>query len=147
MPYSKSDFLNDLDAILAENIVVGASIDDLQTEIDANMWWITASADVLESLSPNELLDFVMRLTDDRRAKIRHSNADHGMYFYLWFDEQAYQLRFSLISDMHTELPFGATLNIIDTPVPIVGAFLTDYLTSAPRLDVYVLDVYVSHLI
>jgi len=145
--YSKQDFFRELDEIIAEPIFVGDSVDDLKEEINVNMWWIGATAEVLETLSVNEILDFIVQLTDNRREKMRQANTDHGMYFYLWFDDQAGQLRFNLISDFHTDLPFGATLNIIDTPVAIVGDFLTQYVAPSPRPDPYVLDVFMAHLI
>ena len=48
------------------------------------------------------------RIIENRQQQLDQANTDHGMIFYLWFDELALQLRFNLISDAHERLPFGA---------------------------------------
>lgn len=50
------------------------------------------------------------------------------MIFYTWFDEQASQLRFSLISDLHEKLPFRSEIIWTDLPT-LINMFLNSKAT------------------
>lgn len=56
------------------------------------------------------------------------------MFFYVWFDVLAVQLRFSLISTMHEKLPFGCKLEILDDIQPIIASFLNNPYRNGIRL-------------
>jgi hypothetical protein len=46
------------------------------------------------------------------------------MLFYVWFDWQAAQLRFNLISDYESKLPFSLEIETINNLKPIIEEFL-----------------------
>jgi hypothetical protein len=159
------DPLADFDEIITDKIFIGTDTNDLQEEIRQNTWWISLSQQQVEQLTPDDLREFINRIIDNRRQQVLTAQTDHGMYFYLWFDEMACQLRFSLISDVHEKLPFGCNVNQIATPDGIIGAFLsspyhrgipvtefveeplnvTDVVESSS--EIFTLDVYVVHLV
>jgi len=64
------------------------------------------------------------KVVENRQQQLDQGNSNHGMIFYLWFDEQALQLRFNLISDFHERLPFTCQLNVLPTPGPILDRYL-----------------------
>ena len=88
--------------------------------------------------------------------------------FYAWFDEQAGQLRFNLLSDVHEDLPFGCRIRKHTTLTPILKQFLesttldgipfdeliiedisTDDVTAQEEIEPpsnFVLDVFVTPL-
>lgn len=68
--------------------------------------------------------DFLNKVVENRQEQIFKANCSHGMLFYLWHDAMASQLRFSLISDFHHNLPFGCPLKIIGNMDPIIEEFL-----------------------
>ena len=51
--------------------------------------------------------------------------------FYAWYDDQAGQLRYSLVSAAPHDLPFGALVRLLTEPHEVVDAFLSD---STPGL-------------
>lgn len=95
------------DDIIQDTVFIGQSAEDLNQEIETNTWLISMSNIERASTAPETLMRFFEAVMDNRRAQIRHAQASHGMWFYVWHDQQAAQLRFSLISDVHQRLPFG----------------------------------------
>src|SRR5687768_10939681 len=96
------------DNIIHDTLFIGQTVDDLKQEIQTNSWRISMTQEERASISQEDLLNFFYAVIDNRREQMQHSHCNHGMWFYVWHDQQASQLRFSLISDFHTELPFGA---------------------------------------
>jgi hypothetical protein len=144
---------------LDDPIVVGSTADDLNREIKANTWWLSVPDDIRATMSRNDVARFLEALMRDRSAQIRRMKATHGMIFYVWFDELAAQLRFSLISDVHERLPFGCSIRLLLSPDTIIDAFLqsgggylpwADFVEPDPSTsleldeaaDDYTLDVY-----
>ena len=142
------------------DLYIGSSPDDLAREIANNMWLIGLSAEESGTLTAEILRTFLERVIANRQQQLDRANADHGMILYAWYDEQARQLRFNLISDYNDRLPFGCQLHVVDTPDAIIarclecqqhGAILVpDWCEDAaepssssdePRLS-YVLNVY-----
>jgi len=77
------------------------------------MWMIAFSDDQCASLTTSDLLGLFERIINNRQQQLDQAPVNHGMIFYLWFDEQAIQLRFNLILDFHEHLPFGCQLNVL----------------------------------
>jgi hypothetical protein len=46
--------------------------------------------------------------------------------FYLWFDQQSSQLCFNLLSSDNIELPFGCTVNIVESSDIILNKCIND---------------------
>jgi hypothetical protein len=117
-------FLAPFQDVITDEIVIGSSRDDLLTETRANQWLITLSHEQRQSLTPSDLLMLFEKIIENRQQQLDQTKTEHGMIFYLWFDEQALQLRFNLISDSHKSLPFRCQLNVLPTPEPILDRYL-----------------------
>ncbi len=72
----------------------------------------------------DELVAFVRRLIKERCKQLAGLNVDSAL-FYLWFDEQAAQLRFNIISDIHASLPFQCATRKIGDVTPILEQLLS----------------------
>ena len=123
MQDANQDLLASFQEVITDELFIGSSGDDLPLEM-ANKWWITLSHEQCQSLTTSDLLTLFERIIENRQQQLDRANADHGMIFYLWFDEQAFQLRFNLISDSHEHLPFRAHYHVLSTPEPIFERYL-----------------------
>lgn len=117
-------FLAPFQDVRTDEIVIGSSRDDLLTETRANQWLMTLSHEQCQSLTISDLLTLFERIIENRQQQLDQANVDHGMIFYLWFDEQALQLRLNLISDSQERFPFGCQLNVLLTPESILDRYL-----------------------
>lgn len=124
MQNANQDLLASFQEVITDELFIGSSRDDLPNEIRINKWLITLSHEQCQSLTISGLLTLFERIIENRQQQLDRANANHGMIFYLWFDEQALQLRFNLISASHEHLPFGCQLNILPTPEPILDRYL-----------------------
>lgn len=118
--------------ILDNELFIGNSKDDLNAELKNNMWSIAVSLVNQHNLVVDELLDFIQHIIINRREQLNKLSSTHGMYFYIWQDRQASQLRFSLISDVHRQLPFKSDIALCEIK-EIIEDFLTtnDYIPYA----------------
>lgn len=124
MQEANHDWLASFQDVREDAIFIGSSLDDLPAEIRTNQWLLTLSQEQCEYLTTADLLHLFVKIVANRQRQLDQAGCDHGMIFYLWFDEQALQLRFNLISDFHERLPFGCQLNILPTPEPILDRYL-----------------------
>lgn len=125
--------------IVNDTLFVGDSIDDLQTEVAQNAWSISMSDYEKLSLTADDLQEFLDAVLINRASQLRQVDVDHGLIFYVWFDAQALQLRFSLISDFHEKLPFGC--QIVESELrPIIEAFLSSR-DAIPYHDLTITDI------
>src|SRR5689334_14862941 len=111
------------DDIIHDTLFIGQTVEDLQQEIRTNSWMISLNAEKRASISRQEIVHFFYNVIGNRSDQIRKAGVKHGMWFYVWHDQQASQLRFSLISDFHLKLPFDAT-TIPETLETIIDEFL-----------------------
>lgn len=119
----KNEFFEDLEEIVVDPLFIGDSEDDIDQEIANNTWLISVSNDLGAQLSVKDFIDFFDKVISNRRKQINISNK--GMLFYVWFDWQAAQLRFNLISDYDSKLPFSCEIETIDNLEPIIEEFLS----------------------
>jgi hypothetical protein len=124
MNTNNSGLISRLSEIITDEIYIGYSKSDLSQEIHTNMWCISATQKECDETSREDIIGFINELINNRRTQVRNSPTKHGMIFYLWFDAQATQLGFNLISDFHEHLPFGCSIRLVDQPDSIVDAFL-----------------------
>lgn len=118
---AETTFLDDLDEIARGGVVVG----DLVTEARANMWPFALTQQQAEAIAPQQVLRFLYHIIEAReRTIVERFGESTPMVFYCWFDEQVIQLRFSLVSACHRQLPFGCRVTVIDDLARIVGRFL-----------------------
>ena len=122
---NKKKYFEELEEIVTDSIFVGSSETDLQKEIDTNMWRISISEDIAKQITYYDLIEFLSKVIKNRQDQIdNNTNINHGMFFYLWFDLMASQLRFNLISDVNEKLPFSCKIRILNDPKEIIDDFL-----------------------
>ena len=86
-----------------------------------NLWSISLPSG--EQITADDVLAFLQSAVDIRR-ELAASQALRPVTFYAWHDEMAGQLRFSTACCTRAELPFRATILLVDAPNEIVGAFM-----------------------
>lgn len=123
MPYSNEIYFKNLAEIIADELYIGSSTLDLQQEIRTNMWCISASNEQISHLTTQDFATFFDKVIENRLSQIRAANLQ-GMIFYTWFDEQASQIRFCLISNFHDDLPFGNPIKLVKSPDIIFEQFI-----------------------
>lgn len=128
MSYIEINKLFDLEYVLYAPIKIFGNIEHLYEEIYNNEWKIASSEEMIKKLKIEELQQFLNKLLTIRRRQLAKINPKNPVKFYLWFDAQALHLRFNLISGENKSLPFGAKLNIVNTPDNILEKFLTETL-------------------
>jgi hypothetical protein len=119
----KEEFFQDLEEIVVDPMFIGDSEDAIDQEIANNTWSISVSNELVTQLSVKDFIVFFGEVISNRRKQINFCNKD--MLFYVWFDWQAAQLRFSLISDYHSKLPFSCEIETIVNLEPIIEEFLS----------------------
>lgn len=97
-------------------------------EIYHNMWCIALEGDLIKQVKIEQLKDFVDKLVENREQQVRHINLHKNVIFYMWFDQQALQLRFNVITDDAKPLPFGPNVqlaNVVDS-----NSILNDFINT-----------------
>ena len=103
-----------LEEIINDKLTIGNTLNDLDDELKNNTWTISINTDERKTVTEDDLLEFFTLLMRNRHEQISNKSKDHGMHFYVWYDRQASQLRFSVISDFHDELPFKVKIKQVD---------------------------------
>lgn len=106
---------------------------DVNAEAHANLWAFSLDAAQAARLRPAEVAAFVRSVSDSRDERVRARGLE-PMRFYCWLDEQAVQLRFSLVSARHGRLPFGCPVAETDDLESIASAFLASPYHDGIRL-------------
>ena len=97
---------------------------DVMKEARGNLWSFSLSSEQAAKIQESDLSHFIGRIIEARRAALTKLGCPPGaMIFYSWFDEQACQLRFSLISGV-AALPFGCETVPAESLKEILDAFL-----------------------
>jgi len=120
----KADYFNNLNEIIVDSVFIGNTSDDLKSEIRNNTRGIGITNEVAKLVEVNDFIIFLNKVIQDRQRQITQSTQDHGMFFYVWVDHLAGQLRFNLISDFHSNLPFGCEIELTDNLESIITEFL-----------------------
>lgn len=121
---NKKQYFEDLEDITNDSIYIGSTAADLQKEIETNMWRISISTNLVNQITTDDFNEFIYKVVENRKDQIENSSSNLGMYFYLWFDFMASQLRFNLISDINKKLPFSCEIQILNDPKEIIDDFL-----------------------
>lgn len=79
----------------------------------------TIDSNLLESLSQKQFELFVAILVDEEKRQRVKTHKSLSATFYMWFDEQASQLRFNIVSGHVAQLPFGCIVEIVNFVEPI----------------------------
>lgn len=135
MNYIKINKLSDLKEVIDTSIYISRSslIDE---EIYHNMWGLTFSDKLIQKIKLQDLIEFLSLLLKKRTQQVLEKEYSIPVIFYLWYDQQASQLRFNIISGDNTALPFGCKLNITNSPELILEKFYTTELKFIIEGDV-----------
>lgn len=135
-----STFLDDLAEVVQNTIIVRQPDEDIVVEARANQWSFSMTCEQAARIEPHQIVAFITTIVQAREAALlARYGAAHPMILYCWFDEQAVQLRFSLVSAHHHALPFGCRLQHITDLTRIAERFLSspdhDGLIETPVSD------------
>jgi hypothetical protein len=128
-----------------------------------NMWCITLEGDLIDNITLEQLKHFVDRLIENREQQVKNINLYKNVLFYMWFDQQALQLRFNVITGDVNSLPFACKVRLYNAPVPILNNFINtvkEVIRCSDRIEFfndedceddenveeYILDVFVKKL-
>jgi hypothetical protein len=136
-------FANWLPDVIADEVTIRT--DAINDEALQNMWSFTLNQQQAARIAPTDIKDFLMAVISSRRNQLTERHAAAGqMRFYCWFDEQARQLRLSLVSACHRRPPFACqTVEAVDIDQIVrqfldsvaEGTLLHDELRDAPVAD------------
>ena len=161
MNYIHINNITDLSKILEEPIFLTGDRSLIKEEISHNMWVLSFSDNLINRLEVQDLEEFLSQLLKKRTVQLMQLYQNQSATFYFWFDKQASQLRFNIISGSNAPLPFGCKLILLDSPESILKDFISTSREYAINGDVieffdssddlendndepeYVLDVYV----
>ena len=120
--------MNPFDEWLAEaagdSLLVDETEGGFRREAHDNCWSFSITPEQAQGLTQADVTAFIDAVVEARRRQLMRMPSGHFMTFYCWHDEQASQLRFSLVSASHGGLPFGAHLEECRELGLIVGLFL-----------------------
>lgn len=116
--------------VAADAVVVEP--DDMMAEADGNLWSFSLTPEQAAAVTVDEVESFAAGVAEGRRSwHIAHHAG--SMVFYWWHDLQAGQLRFSLVSASHGQLPFNCDVVPAESLATIVSAWLASpYLHGIP---------------
>jgi hypothetical protein len=90
-----------------------------------NMWGLTFDENLIKSMQLDDLKQFFIELLDNWHHQLLKIDPELRAKFYLWFDKQALQLRFNLLLNINSHLPFGCKIDINHSLEQILNEFLT----------------------
>lgn len=93
-------------------------------EIYHNMWCISLGGHLIETITFDQLKYFIDKLIENRQQQFKNINVHKGAVFYMWFDQQALQLRFNIITGDVQSLPFGCKIRLNNEFEAIVNNFI-----------------------
>ncbi|MGY0459413.1 hypothetical protein ACW14Y_04055 [Kitasatospora sp. cg17-2] len=99
---------------------------DRRVEWETNTWWLSAEDEDRRALSVSEVVAAFERTAEGIRLRIGEMGFAGVATFYVWYDEQAEQLRCSTGSVASDELPFGGAYVPSDDLRTVVEGFLSD---------------------
>lgn len=133
-------------------------------EVYHNMWCISLEGGLIESIELEQLKYFIDKLIENREQQLKNINFYESVIFYMWFDQQALQLRFNIITGDVKSLPFECKVRLDDTSEFILNNFINtvrdvvqcgdyieffngeDWEDEDENEEEYILDVFVKKL-
>lgn len=116
--------LTDFNFIFHDEIKLFGNTNSIQEEIYNNMWIIDIGNKFAKKITLQDLTNFLTNLVQNRSQQIQEKYPDLKATFYIWYDPQSVQLRFNIISGEKIRPPFGCSINILKSPLPILKTFL-----------------------
>lgn len=104
-----------------------------------NMWCISLERNFAESVTLEQLKDFVDTLIQKREQQLQKINFFKNAVFYMWFDQQALQLRFNIITGDVQTCPFGCKVQLYTIAEPILsGAYVVFSVPFEVRYGIHI---------
>lgn len=116
--------LTDLQKVIEKPFYISGQQSLVTEETYNNMWALTFSKKLIKKIEIKDLETFLLALLKNRVSQLFSIDAKLRATFYLWFDKQALQLRFNIISIDTIALLFGCKLNILHSPESILSDFI-----------------------
>ena len=116
-------FIEWIAQVAADPVVVRP--DNIGAEAKGNLWSFSLSPQQAAAVTVADVRRFAEQVILARRAWLNARNAG-AMVIYWWHDAQAGQLRFSMVSAVHGELPFGCRT----IAAPSLESVIDDWLRS-----------------
>src|SRR5580704_2671137 len=101
--------LDQLETIISDRLCLSGVQSE---EIHHNMWCISLDSDFIGKITLKQLRYFVDRLIENREQQLKDINVHGNVVFYMWFDQQALQLRFNIITGDVYSLPFRCKIRV-----------------------------------
>jgi hypothetical protein len=114
-------YIDDLCEIVNYPICLSGTITD---ELEVNMWCIALDGGCLQHFTSEAFLRFFDTLIVAREHQIGLLDPHKQATFYVWFDQQALQLRLNMLSDTGIDLPFGCRVQRILSLRSIIDNFI-----------------------
>ncbi len=96
----------------------------MQDEIEENMWCISIEENCLSHFTTSKFLNFFEIFMAKKTNQMRLLNIALQATYYIWFDQQALQLRCNILSGIVTDLPFRRKTQQVSSLSLIVDNFL-----------------------
>lgn len=107
-----------------------------QKEICTNVYGFDCTELFLKNVTVEYLQKFVKNLVNNRRQQVEALHHQPGAIFYLWYDEQALQIRYNILSGKNRPLPFACSkIEILDSPDTILQRYLDDARANVIELE------------
>lgn len=118
--------ITDLYQIFEEPIYLSGktSQDQFYKELYANSWGIIVDDEFAKKIKADEIAEFISDLVKFRSKEISMIKPMPHATLYFWFDQQALQLCFNILSGAKRKLPVDCKINIVDSPYPILKEFI-----------------------
>lgn len=114
----------DFELIIDDEILITHDPSRQQDEIYCNMWCIMLSSDYAQKKPRKDIIAFFDYLINALQKAINAQEIRGPITIYSWYDGQAAQLRYNILSGKVENLPFGCSLNLVDNPDVVVDSFL-----------------------
>lgn len=115
VPASSTPFDEWLPKVIADPIHAEDGAGALIAEARANMWGFGFSDDELRGLSAEDVVHSVRAVEDARERQIlERFGGTRPMTLYCWVDEQAAELRLSMVSEPNGRTGFGGPVDEVD---------------------------------
>lgn len=121
---TKEAYWADLQEIVTDPLYLARSHHDLPREIQDNVWSLSLPQSLAAMFHPAEVKAFLHQVKQNRQAQLQQLDFPLKLHYYLWYDEQAGQLRFNFITTRTATLPFRAPIEASETEEEIIAAFL-----------------------
>lgn len=117
----KISSLDELNLIINDTLCISGIQSE---EINQNMWCVGLEGDFISSITVEQLKIFLDSLIEKKEQQVNCVGVKKNIIFYMWFDQQALQLRFNVITGNTKSLPFKSKVQLFNIPDFILNDFI-----------------------